>query len=203
MSEKNLTQEQLLKDVEGYGVAETTVYINVIVDSQEIINKFDSSSPQRTPSKNPNSPSGLTPQDISECIYMVATRGDVISGHGKGDLKVHVYNQDRLRWTATTETQNSDCTATLYAIAHTGGDEIMRNICYAPLIQKVFVPSDTDPLKGTIKEQFFPAMSADTRAVSGTKTESYIFKFSIYARKRGSDPYLFGYFYLDPYIQIN
>jgi hypothetical protein len=198
MSEKDFTKAQHVTDVDELSVSETTVYINVIVDTREILNRYSNNR-----STNPNSPTQIKLNDVKECIYMVATRDDVISGHGGSDLKVQVFNQDHLRWTATSETQNSDCTVTLYNITHYTGDTIIKDQKYDPIMQKVFVPSDTEPTKGTIDWRTFPGMYANTKPYARVATENYYFSFSIYAREHGQDPYLFGYFQIDPSIQIN
>jgi nematocidal protein AidA len=197
MEEKNLPKGQPFTDVDQLSVSETTVYINVVVDAQELINRY------KNPSKNSGSPTQISPQDVKDCVYLVATRGDVISGHGGSDLKVQVYNEDRIRWTATSETQNSDCTVTLYGITHYTGQTIIKNPTYDMITKQVFVPSDTDPTIGAFTWSKFPSMIASTNDFQGQATENYYFKFSLYARDRKTGQYLYGYFMIDPAIVIN
>lgn len=197
MKEKDLLQEHPFSDVAELNISETMVYINVIVDAQELISRYNS------PSHKPELPTPILPQDVTDCICMVATRSNAISGHGKGDLTVQIFNYDSLWWSATSETQNSDCTVTPYGVTHRSGKTIIKKPKYQSLSIKVFVPTEDDPTKGSFEKCTFPSITADTMPFKKKATENYLFKFSLYARDRKTGPYLYGYFRIDPTIVIN
>lgn len=191
MGQNNLSSTQEVLDQSVLNSSLCTVFINMIIDAEAIIND------NPNPSKDLNNPTWIA----HNYAYMVATRSQTVVGSGTGDLEIKAQVGETIHWSAVSESNNFDSSIILYKIKYLSGDHIfdddyVRNIIDTKMaampVPKTFVPA-------TFVNQTF--WSTEAR-IDKYGHEAYSCYFGLYKRDGDGNQSLHGYFAWDPSITV-
>ncbi|WP_052180760.1 inclusion body family protein [Alistipes sp. ZOR0009] len=191
MGQNNQTGTQEVLDQVVLNSSLNTVFINMIIDTDSIIND------KKTPSQDPNNPTWIE----HNYAYMVATRSQTVVGSGTGDLEIKAQVGEPIHWSAVSESNNFDNSVILYKIKYLNGDHVfdddyVRNIIDTKMsampTPKTFVPA-------TYTNQSF--WSTEAR-IDNPGHEAYSCHFGLYKRDGDGNQSLYGYFAWDPSITV-
>ncbi|QEM11466.1 inclusion body family protein [Mucilaginibacter rubeus] len=166
------------------------INIQIVIDTDAITTDFP------TPSQDPNAPTGL-PHNY---MYMVATRGNTITGSGGADLNIKADVGDVIRWYAVSEFGNFDSAVVIYKLEKYAQDTVFNNVTFSVYTRTGILPADGTAIPIGFSTQNFWFNQANVVAKG---TEQYNVSFALYTRQRGVDqPVLFGYYYWDPTVTV-
>lgn len=176
------------------------VHIVVSVDTAYLFNVYNGEDPAKQPSKDSNKPVVLAANDVKNAILLVDDSKMKRENFAGSLFASYIPSGASLCWSTVSESQNSDSTVVPYLVSYVKGIKIISRSKFKTEIRKVFVPSDTNPLEGTYQKKKTYQIEANTKPVFVESVENYGLKFSVYTRRRGVDPFLFGYFEIQPEI---
>jgi hypothetical protein len=175
---------------EFLSTSQEIINIQVVIDTDAITTDYPN------PSQDPNNPTGLP----HSYMYMVATRGNTITGSGTPDLNIKADVGDVIRWYAVSEYGNFDSAVVIYKLAWYAQDTVFNNVTFSVYNRTGILPTDDTAIPVGFSSQNFWFNQAN---VVGKGTEQYNVQFALYVRQRGVDnPVLFGYYYWDPTVTV-
>jgi hypothetical protein len=175
---------------EFLSTSQEIINIQIVIDTDAITTDYPN------PSKDQNSPTGLP----HSYMYMVATRGNTITGSGGADLNIKADVGDVIRWYAVSEYGNFDSAVVIYKLERYAQDTVFNNVTFSVYNRTGILPADGTTLPVGFSAQNFWFNQAN---VVSKGTEQYNIQFALYTRERGVDqPVLFGYYYWDPTVTV-
>lgn len=175
---------------EFLSTSQEIINIQVVIDTDAITTDHTS------PSQDPNNPTGLN----HTYMYMVATRGNTITGSGGADLNIKADVGDVIRWYAVSEYGNFDSAVVIYKLAWYAQDKVFDGETFSVYNRTGILPANGTALPVGFSDQNFWFNQA---TVINKGTEQYNVQFALYVRQRGvNDPVLYGYFYWDPTVTV-
>ncbi|WP_337883380.1 inclusion body family protein [Chromobacterium haemolyticum] len=167
------------------------IYINMIVDTEAIIERY------KNPSTVEQSPTMVNDTSL---FYFVATKGNTITGSGTGNLKISATVGDGVRWAGVSESNNFENSVMVYKIQHQSGQEVMSDAKFMVYTKEAAVPaSNKEPFPPKSKDQAYWFMSAE---IIGKGMENYTVHFAVFNRPKNGPQTLYGYFKWDPAIEV-
>ena len=160
----------------------------IVFDAETILNTY------QTPSIDPTNPTFIS--DADKVIFMLAKKGDTLSGHGGANLDFRAHPSDIIRWRETTLERNTGRNIQLYEYQAFSTEELITAPTIQPVSVTIPIPNPKDPLHPNKFQKVADYLWQST--VLDVGRVAYTFKFAIL--KRDGSP--LGYFKWDPSITI-
>jgi hypothetical protein len=130
---------------EVFSTSQEIINIQLVIDTDAITNDYPN------PSKDKNQPTGLP----HKYMYMVATRGDVITGSGGADLVIKADVGDIIRWYVVSEYGNFDSAVVIYNLPKWSGETVFNDPTFSVYKRQGILPKTHDVSRLILKPQIF------------------------------------------------
>lgn len=128
-------------------------------------------------------------------ISMVSQHSSATNNQGQSELTITVNAGDSVRWTMTTFGSNDDYTAYLYN-GNFNPTTAISPLVYLPITNSTYLPN----ANGTLTEYHNQVYAAQGSVLKPGVKIQYTLSFALINNATG---HTIGYFYWDPFIQVN
>ncbi len=173
-----------------------TIDVLIAVDGAKLAEQVSDGSISAGTQDNPTSLGSYSSSDVY--IAMISESSNVTNEQGKSELTIVANSGDSVRWTITTFGNNIDNTAYLYN-GHFNPSSAISNLVYLPITNTTYLPSTQDPTSAPSKFNNHLYVALGTVLTPGQKIQ-YTLSFKLVNNANGD---VIGYFYWDPFIQVN
>ncbi|MBN3265290.1 AidA/PixA family protein [Pectobacterium brasiliense] len=131
--------------------------------------------------------------------YMVTTSALAISGSGTGNINVKANIDDIIRWSATSESSNSDSSVLIHKISKKSGIDVFRVPDYHNRKRSAMQGGATTAIPPAFVEQQHWFMQSTLQAKG---REEYYIQFALYHRPTGNEQALYSYFQIASILNV-
>ncbi|GKW40485.1 AidA/PixA family protein [Pectobacterium parvum] len=131
--------------------------------------------------------------------YMVTTSSLVIAGSGTGNLSVKANIDDIIRWSAMSESSNSDSSVLIHQISKKSGVDAFKVPDFNKRKRSAMEPGATKPIPPSFVEQQHWYMQS---TVQMKGKEEYYIQFALYNRPTSGDQVLYSYFQMATSVNV-